>query len=165
MRLVARLVFLAIGLVLAIPAGAVVLLIGIAYEPAAQELIAHVGTAAFDALLTEAYSDGMPHLVMDDLLIGFWMLSGLLLVGPPSVTALAGEVIGTRSYVFYGAVCAILTAALPWLLRADLSMTPALGAEARLSGLLFLTGAAAGLTYWAVSGRSAGREPVSAPSA
>ena len=34
-----------------------------------------------------------------------------------------------------------------------------LGAEVRITTLLFLSGAAAGLTYWLVAGRSAGSHP------
>jgi hypothetical protein len=58
-----------------------------------------------------------------------------------------------------------LTAALPWLARSRVSDV-ALAAEGRITALLFLAGAASGLVYWLVAGRSAAapRAPgVSAP--
>ena len=81
-----------------------------------------------------------------------------LFVLPPAFVALLGEILGLRSFVWYGFGCGALTAALPWLHRGSerWSQSGALGAEGRLTALLFVTGAVAGLTYWLVAGRTAG---------
>jgi hypothetical protein len=60
--------------------------------------------------------------------------------------------------VWYGFGCGALTAALPWLSHGSERLAEAnvLGAEGRITALLFLTGAVAGLAYSLVAGRSAG---------
>jgi hypothetical protein len=86
----------------------------------------------------------------------------VLLFVPPALVGLGGEVLGRRGLVWYGAGCGLLTAALPWLTRGavragggthDASL---LAAEARLTLILFVVGASAGLVYWLVAGRHAG---------
>ena len=68
--------------------------------------------------------------------------------------------------LWYGAGCGLLTAALPWLTRGAVrsrdtgrnsGLNPdLLAAEARLTLILFVVGAGAGLVYWLIAGRSAG---------
>ena len=160
MSIVGRALLLVAGLVLAIPAGALTLMIGIAREPAAQELIGALGVASFEAILEGVPFDDAPEMVAGTLELGLWTLSMSLVVLPPTLVALMGEIAGTRSFVWYGGAGGLLTAALPWLVRGDIptgAMSPALAAEGRLTALLFLTGAVAGLTYWLVAGRTAGR--------
>jgi hypothetical protein len=74
---------------------------------------------------------------------------------PPIFVALVGEIAGIRSFIWYGFGTGALTAIIPWISRGE-SVDAIPGAEARLTMLLFLAGAAAGLTYWLVAGRSAG---------
>jgi hypothetical protein len=159
-RVLGRAFVVLFGLLLAIPAGLLALAIGIALEPAAQDLLATLGLAGFDAIYFEIWRGGAPDLVAADLVVGAWALSTTLLVLPSALVALIGEGVGTRSFVWYGFACGALTAALPWLGRGhdDLpEITAVSAAEGRLTALLFLTGAAAGLTYWLVAGRSAVR--------
>jgi len=47
----------------------------------------------------------------------------------------------------------VLTAAVPWILRGS-SSHAATPAELHISAVLGLTGAVAGLVYWAIAGRS-----------
>jgi hypothetical protein len=157
-RLLGRLVLFAFGLLLAIPAGCIALAIGIAVVPAAQELIAALGIAGWDALWSD-FSDGSFEAEAGAVFFGLWALSATLLVLPPALVAAIGEIAGIRSFVWYGFGCGALTAALPWLGRDSerLAGGEVLGAEARITALLFVTGAVAGLTYWLVAGRSAGR--------
>ena len=160
MRLFGRILLLVFGLLLAIPMGFVVLLIGVAVEPAAQDLLTALGLAGFDAVSSEIWRGGAPGTVAADLLVGAWAVATTVLLLPPAFVAVVGEAIGARSFVWYGFGCGALTAALPWLGRGSGPLPaghPAFGAEARLTALLFLSGAASGLTYWLVAGRSAGR--------
>ncbi len=156
MRILGRLVLFLVGLIFAIPAGTVTLVAGIFFEPTAQELIARVGAALMDLLFIDAF-EGAGDLVVRDILAGFWSLSLILLIAPVTVVALAGEVTGTRSFVFYGGLTGAATAAIPWLMRGGFAHTPALAAEGRITALLFVTGAVAGLVYWLIAGRGAGR--------
>jgi hypothetical protein len=158
LRVFGRAFLFLFGLLLAIPAGLVALTIGIAVEPAAQELIAALGVAGFEDFLFDLWDDGLTEGVPGGLLIRLWALSAALLVLPPALVALVGEIAGTRSFVWYGFGCGALTAVLPWLSRGSERFTEsdALGAEGRITALLFITGAVAGLTYWLVAGRSAG---------
>jgi hypothetical protein len=100
----------------------------------------------------------MPGTVPGGVFLRLWALSAALLILPPALVALIGEIAGTRSFVWYGLGCGALTAALPWVGRGSERFTEGnmLGAEGRITALLFITGAVAGLTYWLVAGRSAG---------
>jgi len=157
-RFLGRAFLFLFGLLLAIPAGLVALAIGIAVEPAAQELIATLGIAGFEEFIADLLDDGVRGTAPGGFFLRLWAVSSALLVLPPTLVALIGEIAGTRSFVWYGFGCGALTAALPWLSRASerLAGTDALGAEARITALLFVAGAVAGLTYWLVAGRSAG---------
>jgi hypothetical protein len=156
--LLGRALLAVFGLLLAIPTGLVVLLIGVVVEPAAQDLLGALGLAGFDAIYAEAWGGGAPERVAADLLVGAWAVSTTVVLVPPCIVALIGEAVGIRSFVWYGLGCGALTAALPWLSRGGGSWSGdvALAAEGRLTALLFLSGAAAGLIYWLVAGRSAG---------
>jgi hypothetical protein len=147
-----------LGLVFAIPAGLLTLAVGVVIEPAARELLAALGVAGYEALLSDLWQDGVPDYDVGGVVVGLWALSSAVLVLPPALVALVGEVAGLRSFVWYGFAAGALTAALPWLSRdgGQWTESAALGAEGRITTLLFLTGAAAGLTYWLVAGRSAG---------
>jgi hypothetical protein len=158
-RLLGRVVLFGLGLLLAISAGFVTLGLGILIEPAARGLVADLGLAGLDAFLSDLWYESPAEFEAAGLFVGLWALSAALLIVPPAFVALIGEIAGLRSLVWYGLGTGLLTAALPWLGRGgeDWSERAMLGAEARLTTLLFLTGAAAGLTYWLVAGRSAGR--------
>jgi hypothetical protein len=146
------------GVLLAIPAGLTMFAIGLAVEPAAQELVAALGMAGLEDLVSDLWDEGLSEMVPGTLFLQLWALSAALFVMPPAVVALIGEMAGTRSFVWYGFGCGALMAALPWLSRGGehLGGGQVLGAEGRITALLFVTGAAAGLTYWLVAGRSAG---------
>ena len=158
MRFLGRALLFLFGLLLAITAGLLALVVGIAVEPAARELIAALGAAGFDDILSDLWEGDTPELAPGGLLIRLWAVSATLLVLPPALVALIGEIAGARSFVWYGFGCGALTAALPWLSRGS---KPSVGgdvlvAEGRITAVLFVAGAAAGLTYWLVAGRSAG---------
>jgi hypothetical protein len=163
-RFLGRVLLVGFGLLLAIPTGLLVLLIGVAFEPSAWGLVSALSMAGFDAVYSEIWHGGAPDVVAVDLLVGAWAVSTTILLLPPAFVALVGEVVGTRALVWYAFGCGALTAALPWLGRAGGALRDhgALPAEGRLTALLFLSGAASGLTYWLVAGRSAGRRKAAA---
>lgn len=163
MRFLVRAVLFCFGLLLAISAGVITLAVGVVIEPAARELAAALGLVGMEAFLSDLWQDRGPSFETGQLLLKAWVLSTTLLILPPAFFALIGEIAGMRSFVWYGLGTGALTAALPWLGRGGerWSDGPALGAEARITTLLFLTGAVAGLTYWLVAGRSAGHREMS----
>jgi hypothetical protein len=159
-RFLGRAFLFCFGLLLAISAGLITLGLGVVIEPAARELVAALGIASLETFLSDLWQDRIPAFETAELLLKVWVLSTTLLILPPAFFALIGEIAGMRSFVWYGLGTGALTAALPWLGRGGerWSDGPALGAEARITTLLFLTGAVAGLTYWLIAGRSAGRD-------
>jgi len=159
-RFFGRAVLFCLGLVFAIPAGFMTLAVGTLIEPAARELVTELGLAGADAVLSDLWHGGPAAFDAAGVLVGLWALSAALLILPPAFVALVGEIAGFRSFAWYGFGTGLFTAALPWLGRdwERWSEGAMLGAEARITTLLFLTGAAAGLTYWLVAGRSAGRD-------
>ncbi len=158
MRFLGRALLFGFGLLLAISAGLITLGVGIVVEPAARELVAALGIASVETFLSDLWQDRIPTFETGELLLKVWVISTTLLILPPTLVALIGEIAGLRSFVWYGFGTGALTAALPWLGRAGerWSDSAALGTEGRITTLLFLTGAAAGLTYWLIAGRSAG---------
>ena len=78
----------------------------------------------------------------------------MLLLLPPALTLLAGEILGIRSILFHAGLTGIVTAAMPFLLRsAERAATPE---EIRLSLALGIAGLASGAMTWLIAGRSAG---------
>jgi hypothetical protein len=160
-RLLGRAFLFAFTLCLAVPVGLAVFSIGSVFEPAIQELVVGLTRAGFDAAFSELSPAELGELAQQ-LVVGLWALAMALFLLPPALVGAVGEVLGLRSIVWYGVGCGVLTAALPWLSRGSLRAvkSAALAAESRITLLLFVTGAATGLIYWLVAGRTAG---VSAP--
>lgn len=159
MRLLGRAVLFVVGLILAIPAGAIVLAIGAISEPALRDLVGVVSLRAFLELADAAMHGVPPDLAAMGLASALWAVSMALVVGPPTLTALIGEVLGLRSFAWYGGFSGVVAAAVPWLARGATVRPEAALGEGRITALLFVAGAVAGLTYWAIAGRSAGRDP------
>jgi hypothetical protein len=84
-------------------------------------------------------------------------LIATVLLAPPAFVALVSEVLGARRLVWHAGATAVVTGALPWIVRGGTRIaTPE---EVRISIILALTGAVAGFVYWLIAGRSAGPEP------
>ncbi|KQT46420.1 hypothetical protein ASG52_11820 [Methylobacterium sp. Leaf456] len=151
-----RILLATLALLLAISAGALTLMGGVLLDPALRETFGRLGLAGLLAGLTDLAA-GLPPDMAALILAFLAQALALLVVLPPVLAALIGALFGLRSALWYGGACAGLTAALPWLARGAILPTgPAAAAEARLSVLLLATGAASGLTYWLIAGRSAG---------
>ncbi|MBV9751136.1 MAG: hypothetical protein JO188_01315, partial [Hyphomicrobiales bacterium] len=97
-----------------------------------------------------------------------WGATLAVVVAPVLLTAMIGEAARLRSFIWYVAAPAVLTALTPWLARgaraagssairdAATRSAQTQADEARLALLLFLSGAVSGFIYWAIAGRDAG---------
>jgi hypothetical protein len=161
MHLLGRLFLGAFALLLAVSAGAVILVVALLADPTAQAWLTGGALAGLDMALSDL-SAGLPPEALTLLIAGLAKALFILLFVPPALIGLGGEILGRRGFLWYGAGCGLLTAALPWLTRAAVRMQEAgrdpslTAAEARLTLILFLAGAGAGLVYWLVAGRGAG---------
>jgi hypothetical protein len=161
MHVLGRLLLGAFALLLAVPAGAAILVLALLVDPTAQAWLTGGALAGLDMALSDL-SAGLPPEGLLLLVAGLAKALFVLLFVPPTLVGLGGEILGRRGLLWYGAGCGLLTAALPWLTRGAVrsgavGRDPALlAAEARLTVILFLAGAGAGLVYWLVAGRSAG---------
>lgn len=163
MRLLGRVFLLVLALAIALPFGLLTLLIGIVLEPTARDLAGSLGLATVWSIFGDLAQGAAPDAKALALLSALGTGLFAILVAPPTFIALVGEVAGWRSLVWYAGGSGLITALLPWLTRARSGaarfVEAALPAEGRISALLFLTGAATGLVYWTIAGRSAGRAP------
>ncbi|GJE74079.1 hypothetical protein [Methylorubrum suomiense] len=152
-----RLVTGVLALLLALPAGVLVFAGGALLDPALRDAFGRLGLAGLLVGFTDLVA-GLPPDMATAMLAILAQALALLLALPPLLTAAIGEILGLRSPFWYGGACAALTAALPWLARG--AVPPPTGAaavaEARLSILLLATGAASGLVYGLIAGRTAG---------
>ena len=168
MHALGRLILGIFALLLAVPTGLAVLVLALIVDPAAQAWLAGGALAGLDMALSDL-SAGLPPEGLVLFVAGLAQALFVLLFAPPALIGLGGEILGRRGLLWYGAGCGLLTAALPWLLRGAVRSgggghDPGLAsgvsvAEARLTLILFVVGASAGLVYWLVAGRGAGLVP------
>jgi hypothetical protein len=160
MHALGRLLIAAFALLLAVPAGAVILVLALLLDPAAQAWLSGGALAGLDIALSDLTA-GLPPDGLILLIAGLARALFVLLFVPPALIGVAGEILGRRGLLWYGAGCGSLTAALPWLTREAIRSGAArspdlLAAEARLTMILFVVGGVSGLVYWLVAGRAAG---------
>ncbi|MBB4019161.1 hypothetical protein GGR16_004208 [Chelatococcus caeni] len=154
MRFLARLAVVAFALGAAITAGFIFMVIAGLGEPAMHELIAGLGFAGFFALFDAIMSEGAPDAAALAIGAALWTMALMVLVLPPVVAAVVGEIGGWRSFVWYGGASGAISAAVPWAAGAGRAGE----GELRITLLLFLTGTLSGLVYWLIAGRTAGVE-------
>jgi hypothetical protein len=166
--LVRRLVLISIGLILAVAAGFMFLLIAGLAQPASRKVLEGLGWLFLAAARSDAMQGDPPgsYLVLAARIMWWAMLA--IVVAPIVITALVGEAARLRSFLWNVGAPAIMTAAIPWVARSARSPGSAAIRDAatrsaetqvdqvRLLLLLFLCGAVSGFIYWAVSGREAG---------
>lgn len=161
MHVLGRLLLGAFALLLAVPAGAAILVLALLVDPTANAWLTGGALAGVDMALSDL-SAGLPPEGLLLLVAGLAQALFVLLFVPPALVGFAGEIFARRGYLWYGAGGGLLTAALPWLARGAVrpqttgTAPGLLAAEARLTLILFVVGASAGLIYWMVAGRSAG---------
>ncbi len=148
-------------------------------------LLIAIGASSFFLMMASLIDPVMATLTGDTLFVGFWSFVDAvftsddpgpivtdafltvgrivfaLLVFPALLIAIISEVLGMRSLIWYAGAMGVLTAAVPWILRGAARVGSPL--ELHVSLVLGLTGAVAGLVYWAIAGRDAGRSAPSAP--
>jgi hypothetical protein len=168
---VRRLILVPTGLILAITAGFIFLLIGGLAEPAGRKVLEGIGWIFLLAVRADAMRGEPAGSYLELAAKIIWGATLAIVVVPVLLTALIGEVARFRSFIWYIAAPAALTAAIPWLARAARAAGSAAirdaatrsaatqADEARLALLLFLSGALSGFIYWAVAGRDAGTRP------
>ncbi len=155
-----RALLVVVGLILAWSAGTVFLAVGGLAVPATRELAADLTIGSIAAAIASAINTDAPDRVWMAVMVAFWTLTAALLIVPPLVAAVLGEIAGARSFVWYAGLSGTLTAAIAWLGHAGgHGPNPA---ETKLLTLLFLTGAVAGLVYWGIAGRSGGADRATA---
>lgn len=161
MHALGRLILGAFALFLAVPTGFAVLVLALFVDPAAQAWLTGGALAGLDMALSDL-SAGLPPEGLALFVAGLAKALFVLLFVPPALIGLSGEILGRRGLLWYGAGGGLLTAALPWLTRGAVRSAGGardpglLAAEARLTLILFVVGASAGLVYWLVAGRGAG---------
>lgn len=157
MRLLGRLILGAFGLLVAVPVGAVVLLVGLFVDPGASAWLTNGALAGFDMAASDIAA-GSPPEGLFLLVAGLAEALFVLIVLPPTIVGLSGAVFGARGMLWYGASCGILTAAVPWLARGGIrpGAGGSVAAELHLSLILFVVGASAGLVYGLIAGRGDG---------
>ena len=156
-----RLLLAIVGLILAIPAGAVFLAVGGLAVPETRELAADLTLNGVFAMASALLNAQGPDTVWAVAAGAFWALTTALLVLPPILVAAIGGAAGLSSYVWYAGGGGLLTIAIAWLGR-----TSGAGLDqsnVKLLSLLFLTGAVSGFVYWAVAGREMGPVSATAP--
>jgi hypothetical protein len=159
--MLARLILIPTGLVLGAAAALVFLPVAAFFDPVTREAGAAIGSLGIMAALANATGAAEGEVAA----FGAAIATGLaaICVVPLVVTALIGEVARVRSLVWYAGVTGLISAAMPYILRAGLRTQSLAGegastAEQRFLLLFFLTGALAGFIYWAVAGRGGMRE-------
>jgi hypothetical protein len=153
-----RVLLAVFALILAIPAGALALTVGVLLDPTFRETLGELGLVGLFAGLSDL-AQGLPPDVAVMAVLLFAQALSLLLILPPTLAALFGETLGLRSPFWYGGATGGLTALLPWLARGGpppAAGSAAAGAEARLAVILLITGVVSGLVYWLIAGRSVG---------
>jgi hypothetical protein len=152
MRWLWRLVAVPFGLMFAVTASSLFLVIAAIIDPVMRTLAGVALWVGFWPLFDPALSIEDQAALADA-----GRVLATVLLAPPVFVALVSEVLGARRLVWHAGATAVVTGALPWLVRGGArTATPE---EVRISIILALTGAVAGFVYWLIAGRRAGREP------
>jgi hypothetical protein len=150
MRILGRLLLDFLALVVAVPTGAIVLFVALGIMFGEEFLRA--APEFLDLMFSAAVVD--PLIIAEGFAALLFDILPMLLLLPPLLTLLAGEILDIRSILFHAGLTGAVTAALPFLLRsAERAATPE---EIRLSLALGIAGLASGTMTWLIAGRSAG---------
>jgi hypothetical protein len=149
-----RLMVIVVGLAFAVTAGFLFLFVAGMMVPEARDLAFDLTRLSIFVTAASMAQSGAPDQVMGQFAFGLWLLTTAILVGPPVVAAIVGELGGWRSFAWYGGASGLIAAAIAFLGHSSARLPNA--AENKIMLLLFVTGAVSGLVYWAIAGRSAG---------
>ncbi|WP_112661861.1 hypothetical protein [Microvirga flavescens] len=139
------------ALLAAIGASGFFLFIACLVDPTMAELTGNTVFVGFWSLMNDIFSADDPEPIIRQAFAIAGRLVFTLLVFPPLLVAIVSEVVKARSVFWHAGATALLTAAVPFILRGSArSATPA---ELHVSAVLALTGAVAGFVYWLIAGR------------
>ena len=147
------LLLIPLALILAVSASTLFLLVVCVIDPIMADLMGATVAAGFRSLLEAIFASDEPDLLVLDTLRDIGRVLFVFLVLPPLLVVLVSEVTRAGRLLWLAGGTGVLTAAVPWILRGS-SSHAATPAELHISAVLGLTGAVAGLVYWAIAGRS-----------
>ncbi|MEE1610809.1 hypothetical protein [Microvirga sp. CF3016] len=142
------------ALLIAIGASGTFFLIASIVDPVMAMLTGDTLFVGFWSFVDAVFAAEDPGPIVEDAFLAVGRIIFTLLVFPPLMIAVVSEVLGMRSLLWHTLATGVLTAAVPFILRGSARI--ASPAELHVSLVLGLTGAIAGLVYWAIIG---GREP------
>jgi len=142
------------ALLIAVGASGTFFLIATIVDPVMAVLTGDTLFVGFWTLLDAVFSAEDPGPIVEDAMLAVGRIVFTLLILPPLMIAVVSEVLGMRSLLWHTLATGTLTAAVPFILRGSARI--ASPDELHVSLVLGLTGAVAGLVYWAIIG---GREP------
>jgi hypothetical protein len=145
------LVLIPLALLLAIAASSFFLFIASFADPVMADLMGNTVFVGFWSLIEAIFEADDPGFLIAETLRDVSRVLFTFLVLPLLLVALVSEVTRARSLLWLAGATGLLTAAVPWILRGSPRMTSP--AELHISVVLGLTGAVAGLVYWAIAGR------------
>ena len=146
------------ALLIAIGASGTFFLIAIIVDPVMAVLTGDTLFVGFWSLVDAVFAAEDPGPIVEDAFLAVGRITFTLIIFPPLFVAVISEVLGMRSALWYALATGILTAAVPWILRGAARVgSPA---ELHVSLVLGLTGAVAGLVYWAIIGGRASDRPL-----
>jgi len=145
------------ALIIATGASSLFFLVATLVDPVMAMLTGDTLFVGFWSFVDAVFSSEDPGPVVVDAFLTVGRIVFTLLVLPPLVIAVISEVLAMRSLVWHVAATGVLTAAVPWILRGAARV--ANPGELHVSLVLGLTGATAGLVYWAIAGRDSGGRP------
>lgn len=154
------LLLIPLALLIAIGASSFFLMVAAMIDPVMATLTGDTLFVGFWAFVDAVFSAENPQPIVSEAFLAVGRLVFTLLVFPPLLVAVVSEVLGMRSVVWYAGAVGVLTAAVPWILRGAARVGSPL--ELHVSLVIGLTGAVAGLVYWAIAGQSAGKPPQNA---
>ncbi|RDI62357.1 hypothetical protein [Microvirga subterranea] len=143
------------ALLIAIGASSFFLMVASMIDPVMASLTGDTLFVGFWSFVDAVFSAEDPEPIVTEAFLAVGRLVFTLLVLPPLLVAVVSEVLGLRNVIWYAAAMGALTASVPWILRGAARIGSPL--ELHVSLVLGLTGAVAGLIYWAIAGQGAGR--------
>jgi hypothetical protein len=148
------------ALLIAIGASSFFLMMASLVDPVMANLTGETLFVGFWSFVDEVFTADDPGPIVSEAFQAVGRIVFTLLVLPPLLIAVISEVLGMRSLVWYAGSMGVLTAAVPWILRGAARVGSPL--ELHVSLVLGLTGAVAGLVYWAIAGQGARPSPQAA---
>jgi hypothetical protein len=148
------LILIPFALLIAIGASGTFFLIASMVDPVMALLTGDTLFVGFWSLIDAVFAAEDPGPIVENAFLAVGRIMFTLLIFPPLLVAIVSEVLGMRSFLWHVIATGVLTAAVPWILRGQARI--ASPEELHVSFVLGLTGAVAGLVYWAIIG---GREP------